>query len=102
MTDLSPEFHRELEALVAELVRRLGMPPPRLQADAEAHGLRFRADEIRVPVRYEIHWRRFRSLPTELARDLAHAAGRAQGYDEVDAQAFAETFVRDVVLNRED
>lgn len=100
MPELSPDFHRELQRLLDELRRVVDAPVLEPRLDDGTHRLRIQAGTVRVPVRYEVHWRRFRTLPTELVRDLAFAVVRwvRPEEDEADAQVFAEAFLRDAVL----
>lgn len=99
MDELSDAFRRRLEPLFAALASELGRRPFRIRLDATAHAVRLAGDEVQVPVRFEVHWRRFGTVPTDLVRDAAYAACRGQPKaDEADCQAFAEVFLRDHVL----
>lgn len=95
----------ELPAVLAGplevLSRELRLPPLKAVVDASAHRARLREHTLQVPVKYEVHWRRFRTLPLELIREAAYLAKQQQSLpvpDEADCRAFAEVFVRDHVL----
>lgn len=99
MSGLSPEFRAELEPLLARLADATGRPGFEPEADPASHKVRLQDNRILVPIRYEVHWRRFRTMPTELVRDVAYAAWRQKGEgDEADWQALAESFVRDHLM----
>ena len=103
MAELSPEFRDALAPLLAALGAATGRAPLRPFLGGE-HAVKLEGDALRVPVRFELHWRRFRTLPTDLLREAAFQARRAQrvpGEDEADWTVFAEAFVRDEVLSHD-
>lgn len=82
------------------LAAALGRSRFELELDPRAHAVRLREPHVLVPVRYEVHWRRFHTLPTDLVRDAAYLAKRASPDrpDEADCQAFSQWFLREHVL----
>ena len=76
------------------------MGPLEARLSREAYAVRVAPPEVFVPVRFEVHWRRFGTVPTDLMRDAALAARRMARptEDEADRVLFAELFVRDHVL----
>lgn len=72
-----------------------------LALDAAARRVRVAGARVSIPVRYEIHWRRFQTIATELLRDAAFEASRVNQpeLDEADRVVFAEVFVRDRLLS---
>lgn len=99
MNDLSPEFRSTLRDLFVPLARALQHAEYDVRLDPAGHRGRLDEDLILVPVRYEVHWRRFRTIPTELVRDVVFEAHRRSGRgDEADWMVAAEAYVRDHVL----
>lgn len=100
MTPLSPDFQARLDEVFQSLGSALARPAFRARLEERTHEARLEGDTVAVPVRFEVHWRRFGTVPTDLVRSAAYAAARATGrMDDADAQVFAEAFLRDHVLN---
>lgn len=100
MPDLSPEFRQRLDPLLGALAQSLGHNPYELRLDPAGHRVRLDGEILWIPVRYEVHWRRFHAVPTELVREAAYWAKRLGhgAADEADCEAFAEAFLRDNLL----
>lgn len=103
MADLSAEFRTRLEEIFGNLSAALDLPPFQLKLAADSHVVRFHEGVLYIPVRYEVHWRQLRTVPTELVWDAAYDVRQrtGDGIDEALCSVFAETFVRDHVLNAE-
>lgn len=101
---LSPDFETAIGQLLSILAQALQRATPWVPVlDPAAARVRLVQDALRIPVRYELHWRRFGVVPTELAHEAAYAAHalvNPEG-DEADRLTFAEVFVRDHVLASE-
>jgi hypothetical protein len=99
VTGFTPEFEQALARIFALLGQELWHRDLVPVLDASAAAPRVQEGRVHVPVRFEVHWRRFQTLPTDLVRDAAYAAARQSGRDEADAMVFAEVFLREHVLN---
>lgn len=101
MSEPDSGFVAALQPLAEALGRELGLGVLRVEVDAASARVRLDRGVLRVPARFEHHWRSFGALPTDLVRDLAsvaHDAAPGSG-DEADRVVFVEAFVRDHVLN---
>lgn len=100
MSGLSPAFRDELVPLFDALAAAVGLPALEPRMSRDSYSVKVAAGQVLVPVRFEVHWRRFEKVPTDLVRDAAYAARRStmDPFDEADCQTFAQVFLRDHVL----
>lgn len=103
LSDFSPEFRAELEAIFADLATELETEPYEVVLDPDVQAVIFDGRRILVPRRFEAHWRRFRTVPTDLVRDAAYLAAlrAAPLMDDADRQVMTEAFVRDRLLSHD-
>ena len=101
MAGADAELPAALAPALAALATALHREAFRASVVPTAYRVRVRGSEIEIPVQYEIHWRRFQTIPTQVVRDIAYLAKREASLpvpDDADCHAFAEVFVRDHVL----
>lgn len=101
MAELSLDFRRELERLLAILSEELGQPPYTVRLGPASLRVQLHGTTLLVPLAFEQHWRRFRTTPTDLIREAARLA-REQAdpdLDPADLEVFAEVFLRRHLLD---